>query len=119
MATNPLDHLADVDEITIAYRRPDGSTGSTLIWTVHVGDDMFVRSMYGTRGGWYRRLRALPDGEVRDATHVHPVHAEHVEDAATLDEVTRAYRSKYGESPYLQSFLEAESVDATLRLAPR
>lgn len=119
MVTSSLDHLAEVDQITIAFERPDGSTGSTPIWTVWVGDDLFVRSMNGPRGGWYRRLLARPDGEVRDARHVHPVHAEHVEDRGVLDEVTAAYRSKYRGSPYLEPFLEEESIGTTLRLDPR
>jgi hypothetical protein len=119
MAENSLEHLGDAQEIMIGFQRPDGSTGSTPIWAVHVGGDVFVRSMNGPRGGWYRRLRARPDGEVRDNGHVHPVRAEPVDDQRTLEEVTRAYRSKYSGSPYLQPFLEQESISATLRLDPR
>jgi hypothetical protein len=119
MADNPLKHLADVEEIVIGFQRPDGSTGSTPVWVVQVGDDVFVRSMRGPKGGWYRWLRANPDGEVRDDGHVHPVRAEPVEDPATLDAVTRAYATKYAGSPYLQPFLDEESVRATLRLKPR
>jgi hypothetical protein len=120
MASNPLEHLADAQEITIGFRRQDGSTGSTPIWAVHVGDDLFVRSMNGPRGGWYRRLRAHPDGEVRDnAGHVHPVHAEPVEDTSTITEVTRAYGDKYARSPYVQALLDESAQSATLRLVPR
>lgn len=119
MAGDGLRHLGDVQEIVIGFQRPDGSTGSTPIWVVHVGDDVFVRSMNGPRGGWYRRLRARPDGEVRESGHLHPVRAEQVEDADTLAAVTDAYRSKYAGSPYLQPFLGGEAVGATLRLVPR
>jgi hypothetical protein len=58
MAGNALQHLGDVEEIRIGFQRPDGSTGSTPVWVVRTGDDTFVRSMYGMRGGWYQRLRA-------------------------------------------------------------
>ena len=118
MAGDALQHLADVEEISIGFRRPDGSTGSTLVWVVQVGDDVFVRSVRGPRGGWYRRLRANPDGQVRDGRHTHPVHAEPVADAGTLAEVTRAYATKYGDSPYVQPLLEEPSIGATLRLDP-
>jgi deazaflavin-dependent oxidoreductase (nitroreductase family) len=119
MTADALGHLADVEEIGIGFQRPDGSTGSTPVWVVRAGDDVFVRSMYGTRGGWYRRLRANPDGEVRDGAHTHPVRAEPVADAATLEEVTRAYATKYADSPYGQPLLSEEAAGATLKLEPR
>src|SRR5262245_45864568 len=118
MAGNPLGHLGNVEEITIGFQRPDGSTGSTPVWVVQVGEDIYVRSMNGQSGGWYRRLRALPVGEVRDNGHVHPVHAQPVADPATVDAVTRAYESKYGESPYVQPLLGRDAAEATLRLDP-
>lgn len=118
MAGGELQHLADVEEIRIGFRRPDGSTGGTPIWVVQVGDDIFVRSIRGTRGGWYRRLRANPHGEVRDAGHTHPVRAEPVTDPGTIDEVTRAYTTKYGRSPYVQPLLEEPAMGGTLRLTP-
>jgi hypothetical protein len=74
--------LASVEEIGIGFTRPDGSTGSTPVWVVQGGDAIFVRSIRGRRGGWYRRLRANPDGEVGDGAHTHPVRARPVEDAA-------------------------------------
>jgi hypothetical protein len=118
MAGNPLAHLADVEEIDIGFRRRDGSTGSTPVWVVRVADEVFVRSIRGQRGGWYRRLRADPDGEVKDSGHVHPVHAEPVTDSGTIDEVTRAYATKYASSPYVGSLLDEKITDSTLRLDP-
>jgi hypothetical protein len=113
-----LHHLAGVEEIRIGFRRPDGSTRSVPIWVVQVGDQIYVRSVRGPRGGWYRRLRADPEGEVRDGEHRHRVRAEPVTDAATLDQVTRAYATKYAGSPYVGPLLEGPSVGATLRLDP-
>ncbi len=118
MRAEGLHHLEDVEEIRIGFRRPDGSTRSVPIWVVRVDDDIYVRSVRGPEGGWYRRLRANPDGEVRDGEHRHRVHAEPVTDVATLDEVTRAYGTKYGASPFVRPLLGGRSVDATLRLDP-
>jgi hypothetical protein len=118
MAGNPLEHLGDVDEIRIGFKRPDGSSGSTPVWVVQVGEDIYVRSMNGPSGGWYRRLRAIPAGEVRDDGHVHPVHAKPVADPATVDAVTRAYENKYGGSPYVRPLLGRDAAGATLRLDP-
>jgi hypothetical protein len=111
-------HLADVEEIRIGFRRPDGSSGSTPIWVVQVGDDLYVRSVRGPKGGWYRRLRANPDGKVRDGQHRHLVRAEAVTDAGTLAPVTRAYATKYSGSSFVRPLLGEPSVGATLRLDP-
>jgi len=118
MTADALHHLADVEEIRIGFRRPDGSSGSTPIWVVQVGDDIYVRSVRGPRGGWYRRLRANPGGEVWDGEHRHLVRAEAVTDAGMLAEVTNAYATKYSGSPFVRPLLGEPSVGATLRLDP-
>ena len=99
MTADALHHLADVEEIRIGFRRLDGSTRSVPIWVVQVGDHIYVRSVRGPKGGWHRRLRANPDGEVRDGEHRHLVRAEPVTDADTLAEVTGAHATKYGGQP--------------------
>src|SRR5919198_1560583 len=119
MPGGDLRHLAEVEEISIGFTRPDGSTGSTPVWVVQAGEEIFVRSIRGRGGGWYRRLRANPDGEVGDGAHAHPVRARPVEDAATVEAVTGAYAAKYGDSPYVGPLLTGEAADATLRLEPR
>jgi hypothetical protein len=119
MAASELRHVADANEISIGFQRPDGSTGSTPVWDVGIGSDVFVRSMNGPSGGWYRRLRANPDGWVRENGHEHPVHAVPVEDEDTLAAVTQAYETKYRGSPYLPPFLNEEAVHSTLRLEAR
>jgi hypothetical protein len=118
MTADALQHLADVEEIRIGSRRQDGSTRSVPIWVVQVGDHIYVRSVRGPKGGWYRRLRANPDGEVRDGEHRHLVRAEAVTEADTLAQVTRAYATKYAGSPFVRPLLEGPSIGATLRLGP-
>jgi hypothetical protein len=118
VSADALLHLADVEEIRIGFRRPDGSSGSTPIWVVQVGDDIYVRSVRGPKGGWHRRLRANLDGEVRDGEHRHRVRAEAVTDTGMLAQVTRAYATKYAGSPFVRPLLREPSVGATLRLDP-
>jgi hypothetical protein len=72
MPDGDLRQLAEVEEISIGFTRPDGSTGSTPVWVVHAGDAIFVRSIHGRRGGWYRRLGANPDSGVGDGAHTTP-----------------------------------------------
>jgi hypothetical protein len=118
MANRLLD-IAKAEEIVIGFLRLDGSRGSTPIWDVEVGNEIYVRSGGGTRGGWYRRLRANPDGEVRQGRNVYAVRAEPVDDTDLQSRITQAYRAKYGGSPLLSMFLEPDSVSATLRLVSR
>jgi hypothetical protein len=119
MPDGDLRQLAEVEEISIGCRWPDGSTGSTPVWVVQAGDAILLRSIRGRRGGWYRRRRANPDGEVGDGAHTYPVRARPVEDAATVEAVTGAYAAKYGDSPHVQPLMTEEAADATLQLEPR
>jgi hypothetical protein len=119
MPDGDLRQLAEVEEISIGFTRPDGSAGSTPVWVVQAGEAILVRSIRGRRGGWYRRLGANPYGEVGDGAHTHPVRARPVEDAGTVDAATGAYAAKDGDSPYVGSLLTEEAADATLRLEPR
>jgi hypothetical protein len=116
---NPLAHVADSEEIIIGFTRPEGTEGSTPIWVVRVGDDIYVRSVKGERGGWFRRLGANPDGSTRDGDHLHPIRAERVTDAATLDAVTQAYTQKYRGSPHVAPLLADETRNATFHLVAR
>jgi hypothetical protein len=116
---NSLRVLAAAEEIEIGFVRPDGTRGSTPIWDVEVEAQIYVRSAGGTSGGWYRRLRANPDGEVRQGGRVYPVRAEPVHDAELLSKVTSAYQVKYQGSSLLRMFNTQGAVAATLRLVTR
>ena len=117
--TNSLLPLAEREEIVIGFTRPDGSKGSTSIWNVEVDGEIYVRSGGGLQGGWYRRLRNNPDGEVRAGRDVYPVHAEPVDDVELQARVTEAYRAKYGHSPFARPFFQPDPIAATLHLTAR
>ncbi len=57
-----LDRIGAADELEIAALRPDGSLRPfTTIWVVRVGDDLYVRSYRGRRGGWFRSVLRRPE----------------------------------------------------------
>lgn len=93
--TNSLQVLAAAEEIEVGFVRPDGAKGPTPIWDVEVEEQIYVRSAGGASGGWYRRLRANPDGEVWQGGRVYPVRSEPVHDAEFPVKVTNAYLVKY------------------------
>jgi hypothetical protein len=61
-----LDKVGAADELEIAALRPDGTLRpATTIWVVRVGDDLYVRSYRGRRGGWFRSVLRRPEGRIR------------------------------------------------------
>src|SRR5438094_904052 len=108
---------------SIDIEAPAGASGEprrTAMWAV-VDDAtgaVYVRSVRGEHGRWFRRLRANPlaeavvDGE-RASIRAVP---------ATADEIgraTAAYRVKYASDQRVGSVLRPEVEGATLRLEPR
>jgi hypothetical protein len=119
MPDGDLRQLAEVEEISIGFTRPDGSTGSTPVWVVQAGEASLVRSIRGRRGGWYRRLGANPGRRGRRRSP-HPSRARPPGPGRRhRGGGPRAYAAKYGHSPYVGPLLTEEAADATLRLESR
>jgi hypothetical protein len=61
-----LDRVGNATELQVSSRRADGSLRRFVtIWVVRAGDDLYVRSAYGTDNPWYRRAKASGRGRVR------------------------------------------------------
>jgi hypothetical protein len=107
-------------EIEISSLREDGSlTKPVTIWAVRVGEELYVRSVRGDAGGWYRAAERRHEGRIEaDATARDVAY----EDAAHhLDEeIDAAYKEKYG---YPSSSVDSITTDAakatTIRVVPR
>jgi hypothetical protein len=109
--------LRDIDEVTI---RTDKHPGQALpIWVVVDGDDVFVRSVRGTRGRWYLDLSVGGFATLDVAGQNLAVHAVPASSAAEIDRASREYLRKYRPSPYAQSMVKSEVLQTTLRLEPR
>src|SRR5947209_6264733 len=53
--TDELDNIDAADELEIASLRADGRLRDpTTIWVVRLGDDLYVRSVNGRTGTWFR-----------------------------------------------------------------
>ena len=115
-----LRRIEQAQELEIAPVRRNGELrSSTPIWVVRVGDDLYVRSAYGSGGGWYgvarvsRQARISAGGVERDVT---------LEDAGNdvLDQVDAGYREKYGRyADIVDNITDAEHRGNTLRLVPK
>lgn len=117
-----LEMLGRVREVELETTASDGATiHRTIIWVVVVGDEAFVRSEYAEAGRWYRETRARPDVVLHADGQAIPVTADLVSDATTIEQVSEAYRQKYGKrSPASTDAMVApHTLEHTLRLDPR
>src|SRR5438445_13490336 len=94
-----LNKIGTADELEIASLRRDGTRRSPLtIWVVRVGDDLYVRSVNGRTGSWFRGTQARHEGRIRAggiAKDVTFVDADHDLD----EEIDATYRTKYRRYP--------------------
>jgi hypothetical protein len=100
------------DEDAPAHRR--------TIWVVTMDGSVFVRSVRGGKGRWYREVSANPAAALHVGGDRIPVRAVPVTDDATIAAVSEAYREKYGRtSPgSTRAMVQPDTLPTTLRLEP-
>jgi hypothetical protein len=116
-----LDRIGAADELEIAALDPDGTLRpTTTIWVVRVGDDLYVRSYRGRRGGWFRSVLQRPEGHIRAGGLTPDVVFEEPDDAGQ-EAIDHAYRTKYARygSSYVDPMVSPDARAATLRLIAR
>ena len=114
--------LAAIDaaeEIRIETQAPGGDVHRTIIWIMVDDGEVFVRSVNGEDGRWYREAKANPavaihvDGRRLAATAIP------ADDPDSIDRVSDALRRKYPtQGASLASMLEPNTLPTTLRLEP-
>jgi|SRR5690625_3429592 len=117
---NPTDLTAidEAGESTVAAHRPDGTLRTPrIIWHVVTGGALFIRSVRGPEGAWYRGVQRTGTG-VFDAGGVHAEVAFTRDDAHDA-EIDEAYRTKYGTGPAVQAITNPLATTTTLRVDPR
>ena len=116
-----LDKIGRAEEVQIASVRSDGTLRKPVtVWAVRHGDDVYVRSVRGRSGLWFRGTQDRHEGRVRAGSvqqDVTFVDADHDID----DEIDAAYRAKYRRyaGSILNSVLTPEARAATIKLVPR
>ena len=112
-----LHELRDVREVAIRTEKHPES--AVVIWVVVAGDEVFVRSVRGSKGRWYRDLATGGSATLEFAGRRLGVQALPASDADSIGQASREYLRKYQPSPYAQSMVRAEVLPTTLRLEPR
>ncbi len=116
-----LQLLDETKEVQIETRRDQNAPAHrTIIWVVTLGEAVFVRSVRGEKGRWYREVSANPSAALHVGDRRIPVHAVPATDEPTVEAVSEAYRSKYGRtSPgSTRAMVRPETLPTTLRLEP-
>ena len=112
-----LRELRDVREVAIRTEKHPNT--AVVIWVVVADDEVFVRSVRGTKGRWYRDLAAGGTTTLEFAGRRLAVQAIPASDPAAIDRASREYLRKYQPSPYAQAMVHADVLPTTLRLEPR
>ena len=104
----------------IAPFRDDGGTYGTptWIWSVAVGDALYVRAYNGIKSRWYQAALKQKAGWIIAAGITKEVTLSPV-DAGMKNPIDEAYRVKYRESPYLKPMIGAAASAAAVRIVPR
>src|ERR671919_2214021 len=109
-----LRHLQEV-----AIRTEEHPKNAVVIWVAVADDEVFVRSVRGTKGRWYRDLAAGGPATLEFASRRLAVQAIPASDPAAVGRASREYLRKYQPSPYAQAMVRSEVLPTTLRLEPR
>lgn len=117
-----LDRLGEARELRIAGLRQDGSLRDlVIIWAVRVADDVYVRSVRGAAGGWFKGVLVRREGRIESGGVERDVVFEDVDAADPVnDAVDAAYADKYGAGSSSVRAITTESARATtLRVSPK
>ncbi|MFE9635814.1 DUF2255 family protein [Streptomyces sp. NPDC006463] len=119
-----MNAYTDRAEIVLWVRHADGRWSARTVWVVVLGGlnglngQAYVRSAFGRRSAWYRRVLRDADTEVEVAGVRTSVTLRPVDDLELVQRVSGAYRAKYGLSwpGPVESMNGPEAAATTLRL---
>ena len=117
-----LTRIGAAEELQIASLRGDGTLRSPrTIWVVRLGDDLYVRSVYGRTSAWFRGTQVRHAGHIRAGGVDKDVTFIEQDDLALNDQIDGAYRTKYRRyaASIINSIISPEARSATIKLVPR
>jgi len=115
-----LKKISETDDLHISPFREDGKTYGTptWIWSVVVGDDLFVRAYNGINSSWYKAATKQKAGRITAAGITKEVTFKQIEGEVN-DLIDDAYRKKYKGSPYLNPMIDKRARSATIKVIPK
>ncbi|MBC8987977.1 DUF2255 family protein [Pedobacter sp. N36a] len=115
--TDSIHQIAAADDFHIAPFREDGKTFGTptSIWSLRVGNDLFVRGYNGTDSRWYQSAVKQKGGKIESIGKTFQVDFEPISGKIN-DAIDEAYREKYKVSPYLPPMVSERTRAATVKV---
>ena len=112
--------LDETQEVDIETRQEGSPTHRTVVWVVVMSGEVFVRSVRGPKGRWYRELSANPSGALLVGDLRIPVLAAPATDGPTAAAVSDAYKSKYERDwpGPTAAMVRPDALPTTLKLSP-
>ena len=115
-----LGNIAAAEELRLASLRRDGKLRNPItMWVVRVGDDLYVRSVNGRTGTWFRGAQDRREARILAGGVEKVVLLLETQD---LDgQIDAAYRTKYHRyaASIIDSIISPKARAATLKLVPR
>ena len=119
--TDQLERIGQAEEVRVESLGEEGKLGKPVtIWAVRHGDSIYVRSVRGPQGRWYRGVQETKRGRIRGGGVQQDVTFEEAE-SGVEGPVDDEYRTKYRRyaGAILNSVLTPQARSATLKLVPR
>ena len=117
--TTQLNEFATADDMHVSPFYEDGKTYGTptWIWSVVVGNHLYVRAWNGQQSRWYQSAKQQQAGRIQLANQTFEVtYTPVTTDDQLTAAINQAYETKYAGSPYLPPMLAAGPISATVRL---
>ncbi len=117
MTEEQLQEIAVADEVLIETSDERGQR-RTIIWVVVEGGEVFVRSVLGEKGHWYRRAVANPDVSLIVNGEQHRFRAIPASDDDSVQRASNGFMAKYRPGRSLDAMIRDDVLATTLRLDP-
>ena len=120
--SDELDKIARAEELQIASLRGDGTLRKPVtIWVVRLGEDLYVRSVYGRTSAWFRGTQVRHEGRIRAGGVDKDVAFVEESDSGINDQIDAVYRTKYRRyaASIVNTTLSPQARSATIKLVPR
>ncbi len=114
-----LETIGQAQEVEVSSLGEDGTlTKPVTIWAVRLGEELYVRSVRGDSGGWWKAAEGRHEGRIEAGDVAVEVSWE---DAASQrdEEIDAAYAAKYGPSTHVDAINSDAAKATTLRVVPR
>ena len=115
-----LNKIGMAEELLIASLRQDGTLRKPVtIWVVQLDDELYVRSVNGRTGAWFRGTQVRHEGHIW-AGGIEKAVMFADADPKINDQIDAAYRIKYRHyhANIIGSIITPEARSATIKLVP-